>query len=125
MAKRGIDNVLGSLLGNPQTEPDAKPEPTAQAAEAAADIPPLPIAEPEKPRIPATPAARTRGARRGRPPGSRAGEGSSKVKKTYAIDAGLYDACVSRSWKEEMQMGELIEKALRLYLKTPLKQPRE
>ncbi len=48
-----------------------------------------------------------------------------KVKKTFALDPELYQACVSRSWKEEMQMGEVVEKALRLYLKTPIKQPKE
>jgi hypothetical protein len=125
VARRGIDNVLGSLIGSPEPETAAKAEPKEQVREAAAAMPtpsPTPPPESEKPKSPST---RPRAARRGRPPGSKAGEGGNKVKKTFAIDSDLYDACVSRSWKEEMQMGEVIEKALRLYLKTPVKQAKE
>lgn len=108
MAKRGIDNVLGRLIESP--------EPPAEIPEAAA------TALPPQPEKIAAPVDRIRGARRGRPPGSRAGEGGNKVKKTFAIDTHLYDACVARSWQEQRQMGEVIEIALRLYLKTPIKQ---
>jgi hypothetical protein len=123
VAKRGIDNVLGNLLGS--VEPDKPPEPAPPAAQAH-PAEPLPLAQPPAEVSEANaPARPSRGARRGRPPGSRAGEGKGKVKKTFALDPELYQACVSRSWKEEMQMGEVVEKALRLYLKTPIKQLKE
>ena len=125
MAKSGIDNVLGRLIGTPEPEPVAKPEPETQSAQPEPPSPPPSPPESPEPEKAAAPAVRSRGARRGRPPGSKAGQGGQKVKKTFAIDAELYDSCVARSWKEQMQMGEVIEKALRLYLKTPLKQSKE
>jgi hypothetical protein len=120
VAKRGIEHVLGNLLG------PAEPDKTAELVPPAAPAEPVPSAiAPAEAGEAKAPARLPRGARKGRPPGSRAGEGKGKVKKTFALDPELYQACVSRSWKEEMQMGEVIEKALRLYLKTPVKQAKE
>ena len=81
MAKRGIDNVLGSLIGPEESEIAEKPEPKAKPGEAAIAIPSSSLLQPPEPEKTITPARLPRGARRGRPPGSKAGEGGGKVKK--------------------------------------------
>jgi len=121
VAKRGIDNVLGMLVGsslepaNP-SEPKASPAPTPEPAPS----PPAKLAlevEAETPKAKTT--AKAVAARRGRPPGTRAGGASEKKKVTWSIDPDLYEAFVRRSYREECQVWELLERAIKDYLKKP------
>ena len=114
MAKRGIDNVLGTLVG--PLEPADLPEPKVRPApEPAASLPAKPALEAET----ETPKAKAKSvaARRGRPPGSRAGGTADKKKVTWSIDPDLYEAFVKRSYREECQVWELLERAIKDYLK--------
>jgi hypothetical protein len=54
-------------------------------------------------------------ARTGRPPGSLAQERKLKDKTSLALDLELMDRYRKQSWKEECQLGELVERALREY----------
>ena len=54
-------------------------------------------------------------ARTGRPPGIRSPNGRAKDKTSLALDLELMDGYRKQSWKEECQLGELIERALREY----------
>ena len=112
MAKRGIDNVLGTLVG--PLEPVDLPEPKVRPApEPASSLPAKPALEVET----ETPKAKSVAARRGRPPGSRAGGTADKKKVTWSIDPDLYEAFVKRSYREECQVWELLERAIKDYLK--------
>jgi hypothetical protein len=116
MAKRGIDNVLGMLVGSlePVNLPEPKVGPTPEPASPLPAKPPFGV-EAETPK--AKTMAKAVAARRGRPPGSRAGETPEKKKVTWSIDPGLYEAFVKRSYREECQVWELLERALKEYLK--------
>lgn len=54
-------------------------------------------------------------ARTGRPPGVRSGRERPKDKTSLALDLELMDRYRKQSWKEECQLGELVERALRQY----------
>ncbi|REK25329.1 MAG: hypothetical protein DWQ41_12345 [Planctomycetota bacterium] len=54
-------------------------------------------------------------ARTGRPPGVRSRDGRPKDKTSLALDLELMDGYRKQSWKEECQLGELVERALREY----------
>lgn len=116
MAKRGIDNVLGMLVGS--LEPASLPEPTIKPTPEPASLPPAKSTlevEHEAPKVKTV--AKSVSARRGRPPGTRAGVTADKKKVTWSIDPDLYEAFVKRSYREECQVWELLERALRDYLK--------
>lgn len=116
MAKRGIDNVLGTLVGS--LEPVDQPEPKARPTPVPAFSPPPKSAlevEAETPK--AKTEAKSVVARRGRPPGSRVGGAADKKKVTWSIDPDLYEAFVKRSYREECQVWELLERAIKDYLK--------
>ena len=116
MAKRGIDNVLGTLVG--PLEPVDQPEPTARPTrEPTSSLPAKPALEVEAETPKAKAMAKSVVARRGRPPGSRAGGAAVKKKVTWSIDPDLYEAFVKRSYREECQVWELLERAIKDYLK--------
>lgn len=54
-------------------------------------------------------------ARTGRPPGIPNRDARLKDKTSLAIDLELMDRYRKQSWKEECQLGELVERALREY----------
>lgn len=119
---RGVGGVLGNLI-SPEAAPPAQPEPPAlpapegPAAEAATPETPEPLASP-----PASdnPRPKTQGrvaARRGRPPGQKAGEAADKEKVTLRLNKELMDDYRDWSWEERCQVGELVEKALLQYRK--------
>lgn len=116
MAKRGIDNVLGTLVGSleavEQPEPKARPTPDPISS-----VPAKPALEVEAETPNAKTLAKSVVARRGRPPGSRSGGAADKKKVTWSIDPDLYEAFVKRSYREECQVWELLERAIKDYLK--------
>ena len=120
MAKnlKGVGGVLGSLI-SPEPGPTPQPEPPAPAAEAEAAEPPAPLSLPAGTRPPGR--ARTP-ARRGRPPGKKAGEGADKEKVTLRLSKELMDEYREWSWDERCQLGELVERALSQYHKHRLRQ---
>ena len=129
MAKRelkGVGGVLGGLISPPA--PSASEEPAAQpASQATADEAnkaeaaeqPAAAAATGKTRPAATP--RTQ-ARRGRPPGRKAGESSEKEKVTLRISKELMDDYREWSWDERCQLGELVERAMSQYHKNRTRQ---
>lgn len=54
-------------------------------------------------------------ARTGRPPGVQSAPRKLKDKTSLALDLELMDRYRKQSWKEECQLGELVERALREY----------
>jgi uncharacterized protein (DUF4415 family) len=56
-------------------------------------------------------------ARRGRPPGQKAGEAADKEKVTLRLSKELMDEYREWSWDERCQLGELVERALTQYRK--------
>jgi uncharacterized protein (DUF4415 family) len=118
---KGVGGVLGSLISPPDStatpDPAARPAPEAsadEAADAGTVERPAPPAEGGKPRQNAP--ARTQ-ARRGRPPGRRAGEAADKEKVTLRLGKELMDEYREWSWEERCQLGELVERALNQYRK--------
>jgi uncharacterized protein (DUF4415 family) len=118
---KGVGGVLGGLLSPapPPATPDSasRPAPEApadEAADAEAVERPAPPAEIGKPRQNAP--TRTQ-ARRGRPPGRRAGEAADKEKVTLRLGKELMDEYREWSWEERCQLGELVERALSQYRK--------
>ena len=119
MAKRGIDNVLGMLVGS-SLEPDDPSEPKTKPTPTQESTPTLtakPATEVEAETSQARTMVKAVAARRGRPPGTRAGAASEKKKVTWSIAPELYEAFVKRSYREECQVWELLERALKDYLK--------
>lgn len=118
MAKRGIDNVLGTLVGSlepvtlpePKATPPSSPEPASSQS-----VQPGRAVDAEASKI--KPIAKAVAARRGRPPGTRIGGTTEKKKVTWSIDPELYEAFVKRSYREECQVWELLERAIKDYLK--------
>jgi hypothetical protein len=53
--------------------------------------------------------------RMGRPPGRKSADTTLKRKTTISLDAALMDAYADRSWKEKVQLGELVGRALEFY----------
>lgn len=115
MAKRGIDNVLGNLIGPPEsalpTESEARPHSAQEAAQVPSKETALSV-EAGKSKAKTKPVV----ARRGRPPGTRAEGMGEKKKVTWSIDPALYEAFVKRSYREECQVWELLERAIKDYL---------
>jgi uncharacterized protein (DUF4415 family) len=119
---RGVGGVLGGLISPepaapvPQEAPAPLPPPSIPAEEARAEPEalPSPPAAAEKPRQ--KPQARPQ-ARRGRPPGQRAGEAAEKEKVTLRLPKELMDDYREWSWEERCQLGELVERALIQYRK--------
>jgi uncharacterized protein (DUF4415 family) len=123
---KGVGGVLGGLISTPAPtatpdDPAAGPAPEApidETAEAAVEQP-VPPAESGKPRqstqarIPA---------RRGRPPGRRAGEVADKEKVTLRLSREIMDEYREWSWEERCQLGELVERALSQYRKQRARQ---
>ena len=115
---KGVGGVLGGLL-SPEPAASATPEPAAEPAPAARppsnrQMPsrPQPPAAKAKPRQPAQPKTQ---ARRGRPPGKKAGEAADKEKVTLRLSKELMDEYRDWSWDEHCQLGELVERALSQY----------
>lgn len=124
MAKnlKGVGGVLGSLI-SPEPAASSPPEPATNSESAAPTAPP---AEPVTPAVSAPaattvkprPSNQTRiPARRGRPPGKRAGEAAEKEKVTLRLSKDLMDEYRDWSWEERCQLGELVERALTQYRK--------
>jgi hypothetical protein len=103
---KGVGGVLEGLIS-----PDllvAKPEVILDRREKSTSVP-AGDAEGPKPH--------QHGARRGRPPGTRAGEELVREKTTLRLDKRLMDEYRDWSWEERCQLGELVERALNHYRK--------
>ena len=103
-------------------EPAAKPTPAesiAEPADAASAGQPATSAVKAKPRPPAQPKTQ---ARRGRPPGRKAGEAGEKEKVTLRLSKELVEEYRDWSWDERCQFGELVERALSQYRKQRTRQ---
>jgi uncharacterized protein (DUF4415 family) len=119
---KGVGGVLGNLI-SPESPAEASPEPATKPAPTALppETPtadsldqPAPAAASEKPR------QKSQGriaARRGRPPGQRAGEAADKEKVTLRLNKELMDDYREWSWEERCQLGELVERAMLQYRK--------
>lgn len=117
---KGVGGVLGGLI-SPEppasvlSEPPLKSTPPAAEAESAdaepAEQPAPPVAK-AKPRSSAQPKIQ---ARRGRPPGRKAGEAGDKEKVTLRLSKELVEEYRDWSWDERCQFGELVERALSQY----------
>jgi len=130
---KGVKSVLGGLLSpsgpakTDEAEPKAQPaqatapDPAPQASEATTPAAPPARAQAAKTSVP----AKSRAARRGRPPGRGTGEGGTKEKVTIRISKELMDKFRDRSWDERCQVGELVEKAMLLLEKQWAKQAKE
>ena len=97
------------------SEDAAKPDATAAATQSAPA---------EKPQSDADTAATAKlrpkasarvQARRGRPPGKKAGEAAGKEKVTLRLNKELMDDYREWSWEERCQLGELVERAMQQY----------
>ena len=119
---KGVGGVLGNLI-SPEAEqptppePPAKPVPLPPAAEQVVS----PMAEPsEAPpaidKAPRKPQERTQ-ARRGRPPGRKAGEAADKEKVTLRLSKEVMDDYREWSWESRKNVGELVDEALIFYRK--------
>jgi uncharacterized protein (DUF4415 family) len=111
-------------LLSPEPSPAAPLEPAATAA------PAFPV-EPDdvEQAAPSAPKAKLRHptqaknhARRGRPPGKKAGEGANKEKVTLRLGKELMDEYRDWSWDEHCQLGELVERALIQYRSRRIRQ---
>lgn len=117
---KGVGGVLGSLISPapvPAEIPESKPAQVAlPAEEKRTEVPehPAEAVADEKPRQHAQ--ARTQ-ARRGRPPGRKAGEAVDKEKVTLRLSKELMDDYRDWSWEERCQLGELVERAMIQYRK--------
>lgn len=117
---KGVGGVLGGLLSpelavTETSEPSAKPAPaapTTEAAEPAAAEQPTTSEPKAKSRQSAQPKIQ---ARRGRPPGRRAGDAPEKEKVTLRLSKELMDEYRDWSWDEHCQLGDLVERALSQY----------
>ncbi len=107
---KGVGGVLGSLISE-ETAATLSQRTDGHVEEATMPPAPAPSVVAERP------ISHSQGARRGRPPGLRTGEGASKEKTTLRLDKPLMDEYRDWSWEERCQMGELVERALVEYLK--------
>ena len=113
---KGVGGVLGGLIS---------PEPTIyRNARTGVQHRPGMVAEPAGDEQPAAPGVKARirhsahariHARRGRPPGSKTGEGVDKEKVTLRLSKELMDEYRDWSWDKRCQLGELVEEALSQY----------
>ena len=92
----GIGGVLGGLISDDRP----KPEPSEPAR-------PTPRDKPEK----------KVHARAGRPPGKQLRNAQRREKLTVRIDADLLEKYRDWSWDARCNLGELVGRAMRLYLK--------
>ena len=119
---KGVGGVLGGLISSEPSAP-VTPEPSASPSPAELIAEPVEAASVEqsatpavraKPRPPAQPKTQ---ARRGRPPGRKAGEVREKEKVTLRLSKELVEEYRDWSWDERCQFGELVERALSQYRK--------
>ena len=103
----GISGVLGELIGDPPDSAAVVPNHEAPTAEQH----PCPRASHST----ASSDHARRRARLGRPSGRDTGSQSPKEKVTLRIDAELIACYRDWSWESRIQLGELVEKALRTY----------
>lgn len=124
---KGVGGVLGGLISSESAAP-VSPEPSVRSASAESIAEPTdaanieqaaPPAAKAKPRPPAQPKTH---ARRGRPPGRKAGEGGEKEKVTLRLSKELVEEYRDWSWDERCQFGELVERALSQYRKQRIRQ---
>jgi len=118
---KGVGNVLGGLLSDrtpvvesPQVRGPAEPE-AAPSALTSGETAVKPESR-EEPKGKPFPKARA-AARRGRPPGQKAGETVLREKVTLRLSGELMAEYRDWSWEERCQLGELVERALIHYQK--------
>jgi uncharacterized protein (DUF4415 family) len=113
---KGVGGVLGGLL-SPEPSTHAPLEPAIVAAQAIAVEPEnTEQAAPPEPKAKLRHSAHPKNyARRGRPPGKKAGDGEGKEKVTLRLGKELMDEYRDWSWDEHCQLGELVERALIQY----------
>ncbi len=92
----GIGGVLGGLISDDRP----KPEPS----------------EPARPTTRGKPEKKAH-ARAGRPPGKSSPKAQRKAKLTVRIDADLVERYRDWSWDARCNLGELVGRAMRIYLK--------
>jgi uncharacterized protein (DUF4415 family) len=110
---KGVGGVLGGLLSpepptSTSSEPAINPTVDSTVEPASNEQAAIPVVKATV-RHPAHPKTH---ARRGRPPGSKAGEGADKEKVTLRLNKELMDAYRDWSWDKRCQVGELVEEAL-------------
>ena len=124
---KGVGGVLGGLISSEPAAP-VTPEPSARSAPAESIATPTETASVEpsatpaahaKPRLSTQPKTQ---ARRGRPPGRKAGEVGEKEKVTLRLSKELVEEYRDWSWDERCQFGELVERALSQYRKQRIRQ---
>lgn len=124
---KGVGGVLGGLISSEPASP-ATSEPSASSAPAETIAEPVEEASAEQP---ATPAAKAKPrpqaqpktyARRGRPPGKKAGDSGEKEKVTLRLSKELVEEYRDWSWDERCQFGELVERAMSQYRKQRARQ---
>jgi uncharacterized protein (DUF4415 family) len=116
----GVGGVLGSLLSpSPvqSTTPEPEDKPPVNVAQTPHQEPlsPPAVVDTATKSHPAS-SGRTQ-ARRGRPPGKKAGDAADKEKVTLRLSKKLMDEYREWSWEERCQLGELVERALIRYRK--------
>ena len=107
---KGVGGVLGSLLSE-ETPATRSQENDGHGEGTTMPLAPAPSVDAGGPNF------RPPGARLGRPPGPRTGEGAPKEKATLRLDKQLMDEYRDWSWEERCQLGELVERALVEYRK--------
>lgn len=108
----GVDTVIDAMLeGPPAARSTPAPEPAADAA-----VPPKNQDETKPPSVPAKPSEETKmtapRARRGRPLGSKSGEGPLRIKANLFISQEIMTEYDEWSWEERCTRGQLIEQAM-------------
>ena len=121
---KGVNNVLGGLLSDRTPDPDRTPvaEPPQVRGRAEPETAPSALTSGEmavsREELKAKPSPKPRAAaRRGRPPGQKAGEPVLREKVTLRLSAELMAEYRDWSWEERCQLGELVERALTQYQK--------
>lgn len=116
---KGVSGVLGGLISESPSEPEPQPESGLKESPKSREQP-EPKTDPKTEGISAGPTAVSEArprARRGRPPGTRAGEPIAREKVTLRLSADLMAEYREWSWEERCQLGELVERALSHYRK--------
>ncbi len=119
---KGVNNVLGGLLSDrmPVAEPPQVRGPAGSevipSALTSGEVVGKPQDSREEPKGKPSPKPRA-AARRGRPPGQKAGETVSREKVTLRLSGELMAEYRDWSWEERCQLGELVERALTHYQK--------
>lgn len=114
---KGVGGVLEGII-SPEPPIPEQPETPSQSIQESSPLPaPQTVATPQPRRTSPAVVSPSRGARRGRPPGQKAGEGADKEKITLRISKALADDYRDWSWEERCQLGELVERAMTHYRK--------